>query len=111
MIAAMDALVAGLPPHERIITAADWRHCTVMGSGTADRAVAMLTKRNPRTLRSACLILPDSPTAVMQLLRIVGETQTSARQVFTSSETMAAWLQEVTTPKEQARLIAFLSRT
>jgi hypothetical protein len=109
MIAAMDALVAGLGPHERIITAADWRHCAVMGTGTADRAVGMLARRNSQTLRSACLILPDSPTAVMQLLRVVSETQTSLRRVFTSSEAMAAWLHELTTPKEQARLLAFLA--
>jgi hypothetical protein len=110
VIAAMDTLVAGVAPHERIITAADWRDCTVMGTGTADRAIAMLVRRNPQTLRSGCLIRPDSPTAVMQLLRVVSETHTAVRQVFTSPETMAAWLAEVTTPKEQARVLAFLAR-
>jgi hypothetical protein len=110
VIAAMDALVAGVAPYERIITAADWRNCTVMGAGTAERAIVMLVRRNPQTLRSGCLIRPDSPTAVMQLLRVVSETHTAVRQVFTSPETMAAWLAEVTTPKEQARVLAFLAR-
>jgi hypothetical protein len=107
---AMDALVAGLAPYERIITAADWRDCTVMGIGTADRAVVMLARRNPQTLRSACLIRPGSPTAVMQLFRVVSESHTPARQVFTSPEPMVAWLAEVTTPPEQTRLLAFLAR-
>jgi hypothetical protein len=110
VIAAMDSLVAGVGPLEQIITAADWRNGTVMGAGAADRVIVMLVRRNPRTLRSGCLIRPDSPTAVMQLLRVVSETNTSHRQVFTSPETMAAWLAEVTTPKEQARLLAFLAR-
>jgi hypothetical protein len=110
VMAAMDALVAGVGPYERIITASDWRNCMVMGTGTADRAIVMLARRNPHTLRSGCLIRPDSPTAVMQLLRVVSETNTSLRQVFTSRETMAAWLAEVTTPNEQARLLAFLAR-
>jgi hypothetical protein len=52
VIAAMDTLVAGMAPSERIITAADWRNCTVMGTGTAERAIAMLVRRNPQTLRS-----------------------------------------------------------
>ena len=44
----------------------------------------------------------------MQLLRVVSERHTAVRQVFTSPETMGAWLAEVTTPKEQARVLAFL---
>jgi hypothetical protein len=110
MVALMKSIFDLLPAHERIIIAADWRRCTVMGPGTVERARAMFAATNPRVLRSGILISADSPTTVMQLMRIVSEAKLPDRQVFTSSEPHARWLEEVTTPKEQARLKVFLAR-
>ena len=109
MIAMVKNLLAPLSPHERIVIAADWRRCAVLGAGTAERAVAMFNS-NPRILRSGILIMPDSPTALMQVMRLVSEAKLADRRVFTSPEAQMQWLGEVTTPKEQARLGAFLAR-
>jgi hypothetical protein len=109
-VALMQDIFALLPAHERIIIAADWRRCTVMGPGTGDRARAMFAAANPRVLRSGLLITADSPTTVMQLMRIVSEAKHPERQVFTSSEACTRWLEEVTTPDELARLKVFLAR-
>jgi hypothetical protein len=113
---AMAALVMGafeqVPRQEGVILVADWRRCeALMGVGIADRAIAALTRVNPRSLRSALVMLPDSPTAVMQLMRIVKATNHANRQVFTSADALCRWLGEVTTPEEQQRLLTFLDRT
>jgi|CZKU01.1.fsa_nt_gi hypothetical protein len=110
MIAMMKSVLDQLPAHERIIVAADWRRCTVFGAGTAERAIAMFNASNPRTLRSAILIVPDSPTSVMQVMRLVSEARLPDRRVFTSPETQIQWLAEVTTPKELDRLKEFVAR-
>jgi hypothetical protein len=66
---------------------------------------------NPRILRSGILIMPDSPTALMQVMRLVSEAKLAERRVLTSVEAQMQWLGEVTTPKEQARLGTFLARS
>lgn len=111
MIGLIANVLGSLPAHERIIIAADWRRCSLFGPGTADRALAMLTRANPRLLRSGILIRPDSPTALMQVMRLVGQAQSPDRRVVTSSEEMISWLSPVTTPKELARLKVFLDRS
>jgi hypothetical protein len=94
----------------RVIIVADWRQCTVLGAATAERAVAMLTSVNARVLRSSILALADSPTAVMQILRLVKESKNDSRRVFTSAPDLIAWNAEVATPGELDRLKLFLDR-
>jgi len=110
MIALMSHVLGSLPAHERIIIAADWRRCNVFAPSTADRALGMLTRNNPRLLRSGILIRPDSPMALMQVMRLVGDAQSPDRRVVTSTEALITWLSPVTTPKELARLKVFLDR-
>jgi hypothetical protein len=95
---------------KRVIIAADWRRCTILGTDAAERAGVMLTGVNPRILRSSILILPDSPTAVMQALRLVKESKNESRRVFTSPSDLVAWNAEITTPAELDRLTLFLDR-
>lgn len=110
MIAMMGEVFSGLRGEERVIIAADWRHCTILGQETAERVVAMLSTSNPRTLRSSILLMPISPTAVMQVMRLIGEARFQDRRVFTSPADQVQWLQEVTTLWETARLEVFLAR-
>jgi hypothetical protein len=110
MIGLIAQVLGSLPAHERIIIAADWRRCNVFGPGTADRALAMLTKHNPRLLRSGILIRPDSPATLIQVMRLVDEARSPERRVVTSFEAMISWLMPVTTPKELTRLKVFLGR-
>jgi hypothetical protein len=100
-----------VPNHESVVLVADWRRCdTLMGAGIADRAVEVLTRVNPRILRGALVLQPDSPTAIMQLVRIVKESNHPNWQIFTSTEALCQWLGEVTSPEERARLVALLDR-
>ena len=110
MAAMIAAEVNALRSDARIIIAADWRRCTVFGPGTADRAVAMFLRANPRTLRSSILMDSGSPTAVMQLTRIISEAKFADRRLFTSPNEQIAWLGEIMTPEESARLRSFLDR-
>jgi hypothetical protein len=55
--------------------------------------------------------MPNAPTSVMQMMRVVDEANYRDRRVFTSPIELGAWLSEVTTPMEQARLVTFLSRS
>jgi hypothetical protein len=100
-----------LPPHERVIIATDWRRATILGTGTVQHVINAFARINPRVLRSAVLVMPDAATSIIQMTRVVNEARHRERQVFTASETLSAWLGEVTTPKEQARLDAFLTRS
>lgn len=110
MVGLIAHVLGSLPAHQRIIIAADWRRCSVFAPSTADRAISMLTRNNPRLLRSGILIRPDSPTALMQVMRLVSDAQSPDRRVVTSIEAMISWLSPVTTPKELARLKVFLDR-
>jgi hypothetical protein len=115
----VDAMIAMLgqtlgamtaPDEARVIIVADWRRCTILGTGTAERAAVMLAGANPRVLRSSILILPDSATAMMQALRLVKESNNAGRKVFTAPADLIAWNAEIATPAELERLKAFLER-
>jgi hypothetical protein len=110
MIAKSREFLDHLPPQERVIIAADGRRCTILGTGTVQKVVEALTRINPRVLRSALLSLANAATSLMQMTRVVNEATLRERRVFTSPETLSAWLAEATTPKEQARLEMFLAR-
>lgn len=98
------------PDEARIIIVADWRRCTILGTDTAERAAVMLAGVNPRVLRSSILIAPESPTAVMQALRLVKESNNPGRRVFTAKADLIAWNAEVMTPPELERVKVFLER-
>jgi hypothetical protein len=112
MIAMLGRTLAGMtaPDVSRVIIAADWRRCTILGTETAERAGVMLTGVNPRILRSSILVLPDSPTAVLQAIRLVREAKNPSRRVFLSPADLIAWNAEIMTPAELERLKAFVGR-
>jgi hypothetical protein len=108
MIAMIRERVGAMPPDVRHITIADWRACKVLSTSAAERALDMLRGTNPRTERSAMLHTRDSPTAVMQFLRLVREAEHPQRRIFTDAAELLAWVGEVLTPQELARVEAFL---
>jgi hypothetical protein len=99
---------ATLPPDFRAITVADWRQCSLLSPAAAEEVVRMLQSANAGTLRSALLYSDRSPTAVMQFLRLIRDSNNANRRTFTDARQLAAWLQEVLTPSETYRLRAFL---
>jgi hypothetical protein len=109
MIAASRRLLDPVPADERVIFAADWRRCVIMGAETAARVVDALVRMNPRTLRSGLLVMPNAPTAVMPMMRV--STRRSTESAASSGRRSNSGLSEMTTPMEQARLVTFLSRS
>ena len=108
MIDNMVAEFARIAEPTRIIIAADWRACRVLTPSVAERVVQMLARANPRVERSAILHDVDQATSVLQVLRLTREAQLPYRRVFTDANEMEAWLGEVLTPAERARVRALL---
>lgn len=111
MIAMIRACVGRLPENARHVTLADWRGCKVLTKTAASRVIEMMRGTNPRTERSVLLHANDSPTAIMQFLRLVRESDNEQRRLFSDPEAALAWLGEVLAPEELRRARDFLLPT
>ncbi len=100
--------LAKVPANERAIVAADWRACTLLSHETSERAVKRLTQTNPRIERSAVLVAGDSAIGVLQLLRVLRESQHPDRRLFQEPAPCIAWLTEKLNAAESARVLEFL---
>jgi hypothetical protein len=110
MIDAIHAVLTTVPTSQRVVIAADWSACRLFAPEVSERAVRMLLRSNPRMLRSAILHEATQPTSILQAFRLVSEADAPFRRVFTERAAMCAWLSEVLSPDESARLHAFLMR-
>ena len=108
MIRMIGERLAAVPPNEKVVIAADWRAVQVMAPETGERARQMLAGVNSRVKRSAILTLADHSTTNLQVVRLVREAENRDRRHFTSLPAMHAWLSEVLSPDESARLKVFL---
>jgi hypothetical protein len=108
MIAMMQHHMSQLAPGQKFVVAADWRKVTMMSPETAARAREMLTRSNPRVIRSTILTLPDRSAANLQVVRLVREAESENRRHFTSAHEQYRWLCEVLREPEQIRLYDFL---
>ena len=111
MIAMMVDRVSKLPAAQRYIIAADWRNVTVMSPETSARARAMLAKSNARVERSSILTNSEQSMTNLQVQRLVREAENENRRHFISARAQHAWLSEVLTQEESARLAEFLGVT
>jgi hypothetical protein len=99
---------AGTQAAQKHVTIADWRQCVLMSTDAAARLQKGMTQSNPNVLRAAALASQDSPSAVMQFLRIVRDSQHEERRLFFDDVQLFQWLSAVLTPTESARLRVFL---
>ena len=90
------------------VAIADWRRCPLMAPVAAERIVQRIGAMNAHTVRSAALARVDSPSAVLQFVRLIREAGLADRKLFFDAEEMMAWLGEVLTPEEQRRLRDFI---
>jgi hypothetical protein len=97
-----------LAPTSKCATVADWRHCTVLHEAAAGRLLSRMTGNNARIVRSAALASRDSASAVMQFMRLIRQSGTAHRQLFFDENALVAWMGEVLTVTERARLRQFL---
>jgi hypothetical protein len=100
--------VATVPESQKIVFVIDWRRCPVMSSDAAERMLPSITSTNPRAERSATIASRNSPTALMQFLRLVRESGHADRRLFYDVAELERWLGEILTPEEASRLHAFL---
>lgn len=100
--------VARVPESQKIVFIIDWRRCPVMSSDAAERMLPAITGTNPRVERSATIASKNSPTALMQFLRLVRESNHPDRRLFYDTGEVERWLDEVLSPDEAKRLHAFL---
>ncbi len=110
MIAMIGASMARLPSSSKAVIVADWRGVHLMPPDTAARAHTMLTAVSPRVERSAILVSTTSGTEMLQFVRLVRESQHPSRRIFDGVGPLSAWVRELLTPAEAARLAVFLGR-
>lgn len=106
----VEAALKLVPEDRQVVVVADWRRVMVAPPDATAAAGAWMASLNPRIERSAVLHTSTQPTAVMQLFRLVRESDHAQRRLFTEVEPLCEWLGEVLDPAERARLALFLSR-
>lgn len=97
-----------LRPGQRHVTVVDWRECPVMAPEAAQRIAELIAGTNSGTERSAALARHDSPTAVLQFVRVIRDAGLPDRKLFEDAGELYEWLSEVLSPGERARLRVFL---
>jgi hypothetical protein len=94
----------------RLVNVIDWRRCPIMSSQATERLLPALIDLNPRVERSGTIASRGSPTAMMQFIRIIRESQHPQRRIFYELEELQTWLGEVLDPAETTRMRSFLAR-
>lgn len=97
-----------IPSTRRLVLAIDWRKCFVMAEEAAQQLLSSMRGTNARIERSGALLPVESHVAMLQLHRMLRETQNPARRGFDVAQDLVAWLSEVLTPEEIARLRVFI---
>ena len=109
MMAAIAQALARVPERTRVVIAADWRPCKLFTPEVSERVVAMFTRDNARIERSAILHTVDQATSVLQVMRLIRESGHPNRKVFTDTEDMRGFLDQVLNERERTRLQQFLA--
>jgi hypothetical protein len=104
----IDREVSKLAKTERYVTVVDWRRCPVMSPEASGRLAQRIVLINGRTQRSAALANHDSPSAVLQFLRVIREAGLPDRKLFLGAKELVDWLAGDLTEGEFARLAVFL---
>jgi hypothetical protein len=92
-----------------LVIIADYRATKFLLEEDANFLVQMLRRYNAMIERSAILVSASSAVGALQTERVVRETKHPARRAFRDPHEAAAWLDEVLTPAERARLRVALS--
>lgn len=111
MIVMMQAHMSAMTPGQKYVIAADWRNVRMMAPETAARAREMLSRSNPRVIRSAILSSPEQSLANLQVVRLIREAESTSRRHFINADEQYLWLADTLTEPERARLAEFLAVT
>jgi hypothetical protein len=95
-------------PNTKFVICADYRRFGLLGPDASQLMLRMFQNSNPRVLRSGILVTKDSPTAALQIERVVMESAHPGRRAFRSVPQFEAWLDECLTTRERTRMREFL---
>jgi len=109
MAVMLSSAIAQASTSKPLVIVADWRACKVLSPSVSSRATAMMKSTNDRVERSAILHGAEHPTSVMQLFRLVKETEASHRRLFTDASALHDWVGEILDADERNRLREFLA--
>lgn len=87
----------------KALAVGDLRDAEELSPEVAPAVLGMLRADNARLERSAHLVTAGTAFH-KQYLAIVGATRNANRQVFTDVPALLSWMEDLTTPAEQARL-------
>lgn len=73
-----------------------------------DFIAAIMRSENPRLERNAFVLAPAAATFALQMERMVKSAGAAQRRIFKARADAEAWLGEVLSPAERARLRSFL---
>jgi hypothetical protein len=93
---------------DRFVGVADYSRVTIFPQEVIATYVDCMRSLNPKLERTAVLIA-NSATLSLQMTRLLRDGSNPKRRAFTSPTELCAWLSEVLTPAEQARLKEFLA--
>jgi hypothetical protein len=105
---AITAAVVDAPSPHRAVICADHRPVVIYPPVVADRLVELFTSVNKRVERAALIVARSNATVSLQIERIVRESDNANRRVFYDVEPAQAFLSEVLSAAEKARVRRFL---
>lgn len=111
MFVLIERAMTKVPPPLRTVNVVDWRLLPLMTGDASTRLFQLMAQYNPRVERSAILASRDAPTAVMQFLRVIGESKHPDRRLFHDADELESWLGELLSAEESARLRTFLTQS
>lgn len=91
----------------RIVGCTDLRRMDVLPPDVFEQLAGMLRADNPKVERNAFLVSANS-VVQLQMQRMIHETNNPGRRTFRVEADARAWLEDVLTVPEQARLAAFI---
>lgn len=94
---------------ELVVVIADFRQARFLLQEDATHLIDAFRGHNRDIERSAILVSTSSAVGVLQMERMIREANSPARRAFRDPHEATAWLDEVLTAPERARLRAVLS--
>jgi len=88
----------------KVVICADYRTTKMLNTTESDALLAMFRSHNDHIERSAILVSEESAMAVLQMSRVIKQANLPTRRSFKDSAELLAWLGEVLTAEERARL-------
>jgi hypothetical protein len=99
--------VVSQTPGTTAVGCTDLLGARVFDQAVTNRLVSIIRHENPRVERNA-LLVGEGAVFSMQTERIIREAGSASRRAFRSTTDLTAWLGEVLTASERARLSTFL---